>query len=136
MKKNYQESIMLYFYAIILTKYIFLLFSDQSNLTRAPQASYHPDRVSFAASGRSSGPEICSVCQKEFHSVNARQCLFLHMEKHFPPKFQCPVCGKKFHKKFNIKRHLQQIHSLQQCFHCLQTFPPNQAALHVCSSFK
>jgi uncharacterized Zn-finger protein len=50
----------------------------------------------------------CEICNKGFIKINY---LIKHKNTHTGEKFhQCPVCGKRFSQKGNMKIHLIKVH--------------------------
>ena len=56
----------------------------------------------------------CKVCHKSFQR---QEYVHAHMKQHEEKSFPCPVCGKKFTYKCNLKSHLV-THSDQKPFQC------------------
>ena len=116
----------------------FSVISDRGQQTHQqlnPSFGYpNPSYVTpgLHATNNSEEDLYCNICFKTFYSLSVYRH---HMRStHEDPKFKCPVCGLMSRRKHNLQRHLKNVHRLNMCFHCNQTYPFHQDNPHVCQT--
>ena len=59
-----------------------------------------------------SGKIMCDICHKDYTTYNYQ----VHRRIHFPAKYQCPYCPRKFYTRSGLNSHVQHRHPLTWYF--------------------